>query len=73
MRRHSKMSYERRKNDPEVKAKRAAYAKQRMAEIMANPVKHQEFLDKQRAYREKNRERINQWTRNRREKLQHAD
>lgn len=66
MRRHSKMSYERRKNDPEVKAKRAAYAKQRMAEIMANPVKHQEFLDKQRAYREKNRERINQWTNERR-------
>lgn len=73
MRRHSKMSYERRKNDPEVKAKRATYAKQRMAEIMADPVKHQEFLDKQRAYREKNRERINQWTRNRREKLQHAN
>ena len=73
MRRHSKMSYERRKNDPEVKAKRAAYAKQRMAEIMADPVRHQEFLEKQRVYREKNRERINQWTRNRREKLQHAN
>jgi hypothetical protein len=68
-----KINYEKRKNDPEVKAKRAAYAKQRMAEIMADPVKHQEFLDKQRAYREKNRERINQWTRNRREKLQHAN
>lgn len=73
MRRHGKMNYERRKNDPEIKAKRAAYAKQRMAEIMADPVKHQEFLDKQRAYREKNRERVNQWARNRREKLQHAN
>lgn len=73
MRRHSKMSYERRKNDPEVKAKRAEYAKQRMAEIMADPVKHQEFLDKQRAYREKNRERINQWAKNRRERLQHVN
>lgn len=65
-RRHNKMNYERRKNDPEVKAKRAAYAKQRMAEIMADPVRHQEHLEKQRVYREKNRERINQWTKERR-------
>ena len=64
--RHNKMNYERRKNDPEVKAKRAAYAKKRMAEIMADPVRHQEHLEKQRAYREKNRERINQWTKERR-------
>ncbi len=64
--RHNKMNYERRKNDPEVKAKRAAYAKQRMAEIMADPIRHQEQLEKQRAYREKNRERINQWTSERR-------
>lgn len=61
-----KINYEKRKNNPEVKAKRAAYAKQRMAEIMADPVKHQEFLDKQRVYREKNRTRINQWTNERR-------
>ena len=60
------MNYERRKNDPEVKAKKAAYAKKRMAEIMADPVRHQEHLEKQRAYREKNRERINQWTNERR-------
>lgn len=65
-RRHNKMNYERRKNDPEVKAKRAAYAKQRLAEIMADPVRHQERLEKQRAYREKNRARINQWTKERR-------
>jgi len=64
--RHNKMNYERRKNDPEVKAKRAAYAKQRMAEIMADPVRHQEHLEKQRAYRDKNRARINQWTNERR-------
>lgn len=64
--RHNQMNYERRKNDPEVKAKRAAYAKKRMAEIMADPVRHQEHLEKQRAYREKNRERINQWTNERR-------
>ena len=64
--RHNKMNYERRKNDPEVKAKRAAYAKQRMAEIMADPIRHQEQLEKQRAYREKNRERIHQWTNERR-------
>ena len=64
--RHNKMNYERRKNDPEVKAKRAAYAKQRMAEIMADPIRHQEHLEKQRAYREKNRERINQWANERR-------
>ena len=60
--RHNKMNYERRKNDPEVKAKRAAYAKKHRTEIMADPVRHQEHLEKQRAYREKNRERINQWT-----------
>lgn len=65
-RRHNKMNYERRKDDPEVKAKRSAYAKKRMAEIMADPVRHQEHLEKQRAYREKNRERINQWTSERR-------
>ena len=65
-RRHNQMNYERRKDDPEVKAKRAAYAKQRMAEIMADPVRHQEHLEKQRAYREKNRERIHQWTNERR-------
>lgn len=64
--RHNKMNYERRKNDPEVKAKRSAYAKKRMAEIMADPVRHQEHLEKQRAYRENNRERINQWTKERR-------
>lgn len=64
--RHNKMNYERRKNDPEVKTKRSAYAKKRMAEIMADPVRHQEHLEKQRAYREKNRERINQWTNERR-------
>lgn len=64
--RHNKMNYERRKNDPEVKAKRAAYAKQRLAEIMADPVRHQEYLEKQRAYREKNRERINKWANERR-------
>ena len=65
-RRHNKMNYERRKDDPEVKAKRSAYAKQRMAEIMADPIRHQEHLEKQRAYREKNRERIHQWTNERR-------
>ena len=67
------MNYERRKNDPEVKAKRAEYAKRRMAAIMSDPIRHQELLDKQRAYREKNRERINQWARNKRERLQHAN
>lgn len=65
-RRHNKMNYERKKDDPEVKAKRSAYAKKRMAEIMADPVRHQEHLEKQRAYREKNRERIHQWTKERR-------
>ena len=64
--RHNKMNYERRKNDPEVKAKRAAYAKQRLAEIMADPIRHQEFLEKQRVYRDKNRERINKWANERR-------
>lgn len=64
--RHNKMNYERRKNDPEFKAKCAAYAKQRLAEIMADPVRHQEYLEKQRAYREKNRLRVNQWAKERR-------
>ncbi|MEE0892200.1 MAG: HNH endonuclease [Succinivibrio sp.] len=71
--RHNKMNYERRRNDPEFKAKCAAYAKQRMAEIMADPVRHQEYLEKQRAYREKNRERINQWANNRRKWIKEND
>ena len=33
---------------------------------MADPVRHQEYLEKQRAYREKNRERINKWANERR-------
>ena len=52
-------NYERKKNDPAEKARRAAYAKQRLANIMANPVKHEELLYKQREYRAKNRERLN--------------
>ena len=52
---------------------RAAYAKKRMAEIMADPVRHQEHLEKQREYREKNRERLNQWTANRRQWLKNND
>lgn len=71
--RHNKMNYERRKNDPEFKAKCAAYAKQRLAEIMADPVRHQEYLEKHRAYREKNRERINQWANNRRKWIKEND
>ena len=64
--RHNQMNYERRKNDPEVKAKRTAYAKQRMAEIMADPIRHQGKLEKQKEDRDKNRERINKWTSERR-------
>lgn len=71
--RHNKMNYERRKNNPEFKAKCAAYAKQRLAEIMADPVKHQEYLEKQRAYREKNRLRVNQWAKERRAYLKNNE
>ena len=55
---HNKANYERKKNDPAEKAKRAAYAKQRLASIMADPVKHEAYLCKQREYRAKNRERL---------------
>ena len=55
---HNKANYERKKNDPAEKAKRAAYAKQRFANIMADPVKHEAYLCKQREYRAKNRERL---------------
>lgn len=54
----NKANYERKKNDPAEKAKRAAYAKQRLASIMADPVKHEAYLCKQREYRAKNRERL---------------
>ncbi len=54
----NKANYERKKNDPAEKARRAAYAKQRLANIMADPVKHEELLYKQREYRAKNRERL---------------
>lgn len=66
---HNKLNYERRKNDPEVKAKRAIYAKKRMEEIKSDPVRHQEFLEKQRAYREKNRDRLNKWANERRARM----
>ena len=56
---HNKANYERKKNDPAEKAKRAAYAKQRLASIMADPVKHEAYLRKQREYKAKNRERLN--------------
>jgi len=55
---HNKANYERKKNDPAEKAKRAAYAKQRLASIMADPVKHEAYLCKQREYKAKNRERL---------------
>ena len=71
--RHNKLNYERKKDDPEVKARRSAYAKKRMAEIMADPVRHQEFLEKQREYREKNRERLNKWTAERRQWIREND
>jgi hypothetical protein len=71
--RHNKMNYERKKDDPEVKARRSAYAKKRMAEIMADPVRHQEHLEKQREYREKNRERLNKWTAERRQWIKEND
>jgi len=71
--RHNKLNYERKKDDPEVKAKRSAYAKKRMAEIMADPVRHQEHLAKQREYREKNRERLNKWTAERRQWIKEND
>ena len=54
----NKANYERKKNNPAEKAKRAAYAKQRFANIMADPVKHEAILCKQREYRAKNRERL---------------
>jgi phage protein len=60
---HNKANYERKKNDPAEKAKRAAYAKQRLASIMADPVKHEAYLCKQREYRAKNRERLKAQTR----------
>ena len=56
-----------------MKARRSAYAKKRMAEIMADPVRHQEFLEKQREYREKNRERLNKWTAERRQWIREND
>lgn len=54
-----KANYERKKNDPAEKARKAAYAKKRFANIMADPAKHEALLCKQREYRAKNRERLN--------------
>lgn len=58
-----KAAYERVKDIPEHKAARAEYAKRHMAEIYADPARHEEFLRKQRAYRAENRERCNAWAR----------
>jgi len=60
---HNKANYERKKNDPAEKAKKAAYAKQRFAKIKADPVKYEAYLCKQREYRAKNRERLKAQTR----------
>ena len=54
----NKANYERKKNDPAEKARKVAYEKQRFAKIMADPVKHEALLRKQREYRAKNRERL---------------
>lgn len=56
---HNKANYERKKNDPAEKARRAAYAKQWFAKIKADPAKYEALLCKQREYRAKNRERLN--------------
>lgn len=54
----NKANYERKKNDPAEKAKRAAYAKQRFAKIKADPAKYEAYLCKQREYRAKNSDRL---------------
>ena len=58
-RQHRKAYYERVKNTSGGKERRAAYAKRKLAQIMADPELHEAFLEKQRRYREVNRERIN--------------
>ncbi len=54
----NKANYERKKNDPAEKAKRAAYAKQRFAKIKADPAKYEAYLCKQREYRAKNSDQL---------------
>ena len=59
-------------NRADLKEKHSAYAKKRFAEAMADPVKHNQLLEKQREYRRKNRDRVNAtargYNRSRREK-----
>ena len=54
-----KHNYERQKDDPRFKAARAEYAHRKHLERMADTEMHEEMLQKQREYREKNRERVN--------------
>jgi hypothetical protein len=56
---HHKAYYERIKDDPEYLARRKSYASDRWEKIKATPELYAEYLAKQRAYREKNRARIN--------------
>lgn len=68
-----KACYERVKDDPEFKAKRAAYARRKLAEIMADPARHEELLRKQREYRKRNRDRVNAWAREHRGRRRNAE
>lgn len=66
---HQKLKYERIRDDPEFKAKSAAYAKKRMAEIRADLDRNAEFRAKQRAYVAAHRERYNELARLRHAKI----
>lgn len=50
---HNKMNYENVKNDPEHIAKRKKYARDRRARIKADPIRHEEYLRRQRENRRK--------------------
>ena len=60
---HRKEWYRQKRQDPEFNKRRAEYAKKHMAEVYADPARHEEYLRKQRARREANRERYNEYQR----------
>ena len=72
-RQHQKLYYERNKDTPEFKQQAHERYLRRKEEIKSDPVRYQQILEKQREYREKNRERVNKWHRERMRKMKREE
>lgn len=60
---HRREYYKVQRRDPDFRERRAAYHKKHNAEILADPERHEAHLQKMAAFRENNRERVNEYAR----------